>query len=188
MKRAKTFVLATIVAGAVLAPVGVGSASAAEVYSTGVTVAAGTTVAGSLTPGSTWREWTTDTKTSLDTCAGYTFHGTIQPYSGGDVEIDIDTETWSSCSVTTHTLSNGSLFISSTGTVVGKGEVVTVNFSGVSCRYGTGSGTDLGTLTTGKLSTNAIINEQEPKSFLCPDTTEWIGLINITAPHDATVS
>jgi len=89
--------------------------------------------------------------------------------------------------VTTDTLTPGSLSIAATGLVTGAGSVWTTNFGGVSCRYGTGGGTSLGTLTTGKLVVNAVINEQEPKSFICPDTTKMVANYTVTSPHDLTV-
>jgi len=186
MKNLKAFSLAAVMA--LMALAGAGSASAAEVYSTGVTQPAGTTIAGSLTPGTTWKETSTDTKTTLTTCTGYSYHGTIAPYTGGSVKIDVSSWSLINCSATTDTLSNGSFFVSSTGTVSGEGTVFTVNFGGVSCRYGTGGGTHLGTVSTGALAINAVINEQEPKAFLCPDSTEWTGTTRITVPHDVTVS
>ena len=72
------------------------------------------------------------------------------------------------------------------GSVSGSGSVVTINI-GVSCRYGTGTGSTLGTLNTGRLLINEVINEQPPKTFLCPDTTRWVASYTFTSPHDLTV-
>ena len=91
---------------------------------------------------------------------------------------------WSGCSFTTDTLTNGSLEISKSGTVSGKGSVVTVNL-GVSCRYGTGTGTTLGTATgTTDTSKHAEIdiNAKEPKQFLCPGYHRWKATYIVTSP------
>jgi opacity protein-like surface antigen len=186
MKYVKMLGLAAVAAAALMAFIGAGTASAAELYSTGVTVNAGTKIEGSLESGTTATLSTTDGKTIVDTCTGSSVNGTVNAYTGGDVTGAISSLTWSGCSVTTDTLTNGNLSINASGTVSGNGSVVTVN-TGVTCRYGTGAGTALGTLTTGKLAINAVINEQEPKAFLCPDTTKWVANYTVTSPHDLTV-
>lgn len=164
---------------------GTGSASAAShLYSTGVQVSAGTVLDLTLAAGTSSALTTTDGKTLVTTCTGSTIAGAVTYPAGGDAAISISSLTWSGCSSTTDTLTNGSLSISSTGTVTGSGTVVTKNFGGVSGRYGTGAGTHLGTLNTGKIAINTILNEQEPKSFLCPDTVKWVATYIVTSPHD----
>jgi hypothetical protein len=185
MTYIKLLGLASIAALSVMAA-SAASASAAELYSTGVTVNAGTKIELSLESGTTGTFSTTDGKTILDTCTGSSGSGTINSYTGGDVTGAISSLGWSGCSVTTDTLTNGSLSVNASGTVSGSGTVVTVN-TGVTCRYGTGTGTTLGTGTTGKLAINAVINEQEPKAFLCPDTTKMVANYTVTSPHDMTV-
>jgi hypothetical protein len=173
---------------AITTPTGLnfGSASPPELYSTGTTVAAETVLKMSLESGSIVQS-TTDGKSLIDTCTGSTAEGAVGAYSGSTVKVSLSSLTWSGCTVTTDTLTNGSLDINASGTVTGASSVVTENYGGVSCRYGTGAGTDLGTLNTGKLVINAVINEQEPKSFICPDTTIWVANYVFTSPHDLTV-
>jgi hypothetical protein len=166
--------------------VGAGGASAAELYSTEVTVNSGTNLVISLESGTSALLSTTDTKTIVDTCTESKIEGEINPYTGGDVTGNLSLLSFGGCSSTTDVLANGSFKISSKGTVSGSGTVTTVNTS-VSCRYGTGVGTTLGTGTTGKIEINAVINEQEPKAFLCPDTTKWIATYTVTSPHDLDV-
>lgn len=184
MKNLKMLVLAAALA--LTALVGASLASAAEFYSTGATINAGTVVKGSLASGTSAQHTTTDTSSSIKTCTSYTFEGRIDPYTGGNATITITSEGWGGCSFTTDTLTNGSLSVNSSGTVSGSGSVTTVNI-GVSCRYGYGTGTTLGTLNAGKVPIKSIVNEQEPKQFLCPDTTELVLDFVITSPHNVTV-
>ena len=166
---------------------GAGSASAAELYSTKETVPQSTEISGSLESGSSALLTTTDGSTNLDTCTLSGFSATHTTGEGeAPVTGSISSLLWSECSFTTDTLTSGSLSIAGNGAVSGSGTVVTVNI-GVSCRYGTGGGTTLGTLNAGKLAINAVINEQEPKTFLCPDTTKWVANYVVTNPHDLTV-
>lgn len=163
-----------------------GSEAAAGLYSTGSTVPAETVLKASLESGTAVQS-TTDGKTLIDTCTGSAAEGAIGPYSGSTVKVPLSSLTWTGCTVTTDTLTNGTLDINAAGTVTGTASVVTVNFSGVPCRYGTGAGgTHLGTLNTGTLAINAVIGEQEPKAFLCPDTTKWVANYVFTSPHDLT--
>jgi hypothetical protein len=189
MKYVKMLGLAAMAAMALMA-FGAGTASATTLYSTGVALPAGTTLHATLEGGTAVLS-TTDGKTLVDTCTGSTVHGTTSNTSGTTVTGAISTLSWSGCTVTTDTLTNGTLHVAynaetKVSTVTGSGSVVTVNFGGVSCRYGTGAGTHLGNLGTGTLAINAVINEQAPTSFICPDTTKWVANYLITTPHDVT--
>lgn len=165
--------------------VGSGEKAGAELYSTGETVKAKTVIKASLESGTTAAQTTTDGASLVDTCTGSSAEGEVNPYVSETSSVSINSLTWSGCTFTTDTLTNGTLSFNSAGTVTGAGSVVTV-YIGVTCRYGTGTGTHLGTLNTGKLAINAVINEQEPKNFLCPDTTKWVANYAFTSPHDLT--
>lgn len=53
------------------------------------------------------------------------------------------------------------------------GSEVTTKVFGVSCTYGTGTGTDLGEInSSGELVINAVVNKTAG-SFLCPSTVRW---------------
>ena len=165
---------------------GASSASAASsLYSTGVTLPAGTEVHATM-EGGTAVLTTTDTKTLVDTCTSSTVSGKVEYPVGGDARIPLSSLTWGGCTTTTDTLVNGSISISSSGVVTGSGWVVTTNFGGVSCRYGPGAGTTLGTLTTGTLAINTVLEEQAPKAFICVDTARWVTSYAFTSPHDLT--
>jgi hypothetical protein len=185
MKYIKMLGLAAVAAAALMAFMGAGTASAAKTLtSTGVKLNAPVSIHAVLTDGvkSPAVLSTTDGKTIVDECEESTVQGAT---TNSDTPITghISVLSWGKCDVTTDTLTNGDLTIDENGTVTGAGSVVTVN-TGVTCRYGTGAGTHLGTLTTGVLNINAVINEQEPKAFLCPDTTKWVASYTVTTPHD----
>jgi hypothetical protein len=70
------------------------------------------------------------------------------------------------------------------GTVTSKNAEVTVNI-GVSCTYGSGAGTDIGTLTGGPMATmdiSAVVNKVAG-SFLCPSTAIWEAKYTVTEPE-----
>jgi hypothetical protein len=166
---------------------GAGSASASNnFYSTGEKLSAPVTFHVREVVGTTMNFATTDGKTSIDTCTTSTFEGTRTASGGTPIADHIEILTLDECSRTTDILTTGSLEFSAGGTVTGNGTVVTIN-NGVTCRYGTGSGTHLGTLSTGEIAINAVLNEQEPKAFLCPDTAKWTASLVVLSPHDLTV-
>jgi hypothetical protein len=97
--------------------------------------------------------------------------------------------------VTTDTIEKGSLSVEATsggnGTVSGSGSTVTVGIFNVSCVYGTGTGTTLGTATGGEPATidiNAVINLIEGPALICPHTTKWTATYTITKPKPLFVS
>ena len=190
MKYIKMLGLAAVAAAALMAFMGAGTASAAKTLtSTGVAQSAPVTIHAELdevegkVPPAVLS--TTDGSSIVDECAGSTVEGATTN-SETPITGHINVLNWSGCSFTTDTLTKGDLTIDENGTVTGAGSVVTVNI-GVSCRYGTGEGTHLGTLTTGTLTINAVINEQAPKQFLCPDTTRWVAKYKVTSPHDLNI-
>lgn len=95
--------------------------------------------------------------------------------------------TWSNCTNTSHTLAGGELEVhhitgTDNGTVTAKGFEITQVFSGVSCIYGFGNGTDLGVLTGGApavLHISAVVNKVGG-SFLCPSDSVWESTYTIT--------
>jgi hypothetical protein len=201
MKYVKILGLAAVAAMAMMAFAGSASATQLDKVTSGGakdTLGVGTTLHVTQTSGTTLN--LTDTAGNpIDTCKESTVHGTIANAGGSGATVSGNlTETtgltWGGCTSPTVTLAAGSLEIhgiagTDNGTVTGKNNVVTISVFGVSCRYGTGAGTDLGLLTgttsaTGHatMAINAIINEQEPKQFLCPDTGKWVGGYTVTTP------
>jgi hypothetical protein len=180
-----------VLAIAMWAFAGAGSAGATELFAGKETLKAGATIHASLT-GSTTLESTDGTL--VDTCTGGGLEGATSN-TGGEgqaVGLEVVSLTWSGCSFTTDTLATGNLSIKWSsglnGTVSGAGMTWTVKYA-VSCRYGTGAGTTLGTITgtseTSKHATidiNAVLSEQEPKSAFCPDSTRWKATYAVTSP------
>jgi hypothetical protein len=89
------------------------------------------------------------------------------------------------CNTTVDTVKNGKLELRTEGGAsavwASESEVTLVAF-GVSCTYGAGTGTKIGTLNTGAGATmtiNAIVNKTAG-SFLCPSTAKWNGTYAVT--------
>jgi hypothetical protein len=203
MRTLKMLGLAAIAALGLMAFVGAGTASAATTCKTKPN-AANECPAGWHYPIGTISHMTLKAGTSanLTNTAGETIvtctESTIKTHStttGGlnqPVKKAITVATWGSvatpCTTTTDTTALGELQVEATsggnGTVSGSGSKVTVNFAGVSCVYGTGAGTTIGTVTGGEPATvdvNAVVNKQEG-GFLCPTTTLWKATYVVTEP------
>jgi hypothetical protein len=190
MKYVKVIGLAACAAMALMA-FGVGTASATTLFTNEAkTIAypAGTTLHATLVPGTTATLENT-VKEPIATCTGSTVHGTTSNTSGAAVTGAIGTLTWEGCSQTTHTVAKGSLDVAFTsgtsGDVTGTGNQVTLGIFGVTCTYGTGEGTKLGSVTGGaepKMKINAVVNKTAG-GFLCPTTGIWTAEYVLTAPH-----
>jgi len=143
----------------------------------------------------------TDTsgKTVLVTCTGGTVKGELE-FPGSKTETPRGKGTaenvkWTGCSTTMHTIAGGEVEIhhiagTHDGTVVLKSFKTTLNVLGVSCVYGYGAGTDIGVLRGGPkptLEINAVLNEEEPKKFLCPDTAKGQATGILTEPAELPV-
>jgi hypothetical protein len=122
------------------------------------------------------------------TCTTSTIGGTVTTNNTTRASGPVTTIDTSGCNATVITLKHGSLeFISNgggKGTVRGTGSEVTVSTLGVSCVYGTGAGTTLGTVTGGNPATIAI-NASLPKisgGFLCATPASWTGSYTVTSP------
>jgi hypothetical protein len=128
--------------------------------------------------------------TTIATCTGSTIKGNVPSVSGAEaVVVPLQELTWSGCSQTTHTLTLGELEIeriegTENGTVTGRKTEWTFGIYGVSCSYGFGEGTDLGTLMGGAeatLSINATISKTAG-GFLCPSSAVWKASYQFTQP------
>jgi hypothetical protein len=192
MKHLEMLGLAAIAALGLMAFVGAGTASATTLFTDAahtIPYPGGTTIHMTLKSGTT----TSFTKTNgeaISTCTGSTIHGFTSNETGSTVSSSIGTLAWTGCNHTTTSIENedggfGTLEIASNGRVTGNRSNVTQLIFGVSCTYGTGEGTALGTLTTGETSELAI-NTVVPKtagSFLCPGSTVMAGTWVVTSPH-----
>jgi len=191
MKHLKMLGFAAMAALGLMAFVGAGTASATTLATNSagtVKYAAGTTFHATLETG-TSTTWTDTSGNTIATCTVSTVHGTIGTATGTWVGANIGTLTWENCSQTTDTVNTGSLeFMQTTGdeaTVVGKGSNWTQQIFGVSCTYGFGEGTTLGTMTGGEAPTLKI-TATIPKTaggFLCPSTSIIHAAYIFTSPH-----
>jgi hypothetical protein len=111
--------------------------------------------------------------------------------SGTRISGSIETLTWEGCNQTTDNVNLGRLEIMQTtgdaGTVVGKGTNVTLGVFGVSCTYGTGEGTTLGTISGGSapvIVINAVLARSAGNTLLCPASGRWTAEYILTSPHE----
>jgi hypothetical protein len=191
MKNLK--MLGTAIAAMVL--LGVAGASAAQASTSLYTDSAktipypaGTVVDLSLKSGTSTTLKDTSGST-LATCTGSTAKGKTASETGEAISVSLETLSWSGCSTTTNTLANGSLEIKwtsgSSGEVIGRKTEWTVAIFGVSCTYGFGEGTKLGTIAGGEaplLKVEAGV-KKTAGSFLCPETATFAAEYVFTEPH-----
>lgn len=192
VSRSKIF-LVVIASIASLALLGAATASATKLCTDKTCSAlsvywSGTPVNLSLKSGTT-TQLKTSGGTALDTCTGSTIAGKTSNESGATVSLTVESLTWSGCSKTTDTITNGSLLIAwtsgSNGEVTGKSSQVTANTIFGSCTYGFGESTKLGTLTGGEeplLLVNTNLAKTAGSAF-CPSTAIWTAEYVVTEPH-----
>lgn len=184
-----------IISAVLLALAGAGTAAAetTELYSAGTTLSSPTLVHGTLEPESTFVEQSTSGALTT-TCGESTFIAKTLASTGATISMSISALNWGKCTHPAFTITNGSFAITKiagtdNGTLSGAATTITTEVSGVSCLYTTGTGTTLGTVTgkTGAtehatVDIDAVINEEEPKKILCPDTVTWAASYLITSP------
>jgi hypothetical protein len=201
MKHLKMLGLAVIAALGLMAFVGAGTASATTLAtdSAGTThYPVGTEIHATLKAGTSAILHNTGGE-SIATCKELTIRGDLETPAVETVGVKYPSGTWiggkltalvwGGCSQTTDNVSLGSLEIMKTGAdegeIVGKGSQVTINIFGVSCTYGTGEGTKLGTIKGGE-APEMVINAALSRTaggFLCPTTGVWTATVIITSPH-----
>jgi hypothetical protein len=205
MNYLKLLGLAAMAATALMAFAGAGTASATVICKTEPTAGvcpagwdypAGTVGKASLKPGTTVILEST-AGTIEDTCTKSTVEGTSENTGSATttVKSTLTGLTFGNCTNTTDTISPGSgelHWISGTnnGTLTTVGTEVTMNLAGVSCTYGTGVGTDMGTTVggnPGSLAARAVVNKVAG-SFLCPSDTMFTAEYVATEPTAAWVA
>jgi hypothetical protein len=189
MKYVKMLGLAAVAAMALMAFVGVGSASATTTFCK---------TAASPCPA----EWDYPNTTTIHatqvgsgkfavpgitvTCTESTLHGFVTENS--KVSVAEESLTFGGCNTTVKTVKGGTLSVAASGS--GNGNVsastveVTINIGGVSCIFGAGESTNLGTYT--ESNTHITISEKTINktggSFLCPGSGTWTTTYKITQP------
>lgn len=191
MKHLRMLGLAAIAAMGLAAFAGAGTASATKLCTEaacGAVYPAATAVEATLKANTT-TQFTGGGGETLDTCNGSTIAGKTTNKEGVSVFVGIEALNWQNCTAETVTIAKGSLGLERIGVneakVVGQGSEVTISLFGVTCTYGTGAGTMLGTLTGGAgpvLSINTALSKQAG-GFLCPATTGWDAEYTFTKPH-----
>jgi len=206
MKYAKMLALAAVAAGALMAFVGAGTASATVLCST----TADPCPAGQSWPATTPLDFSIPSGSSanlvdtegepLDTCSTSTVKGSISSAGSSTTTTTgaVSELTWGSCTFPTNTILKGKLEVhkiagTSNGTVTADGTFeVTINtiFFG-SCIYGVTSGVDLGEITEGKpaiFHANAVAEKFSGSALACPATSRWTATYTVTAPSETTLS
>jgi hypothetical protein len=206
MKYLKMLGLAAVVAGALMAFVGAGTASASALCSTATNPctskwALNTNIDFSLKSGTSAK--LTDTAgNTLDTCTASTVQGTLtaNPDASGFATGVNTAITWGTastpCTVTTDTVKLGKLKISAEDDL-GNGNLfadeateVTISIFGTTCNYGISAGNKIGTLKEGTgtaavFTANAVA-QKLAGNFLCPETSKWVAEYVLTSPSTTT--
>ena len=181
--------LAATAAMALLGLAGAGTAQAILYTDAAKTIpyAAGTVVDLSLKSGTTTKLKATGGAPE-DTCTESTAKGKVAKEPGEPIVV-IETLTWGGCSHTTDTLVNGKLEIKWTsgtsGEVIGRESQWIANLGGLSCTYGFGEATKLGTIAGGEapmLKIEAPV-KKIAGSFLCSEKETLDAEYEVTEPH-----
>jgi hypothetical protein len=119
------------------------------------------------------------------TCSEATTQGQVVINNTTQAAIDWSIVMYPGCGVTLAVvLKKGSMRVESGGGVTGSGSEFTVAQAGVSCVYGTTTGTKLGTLKGGSPAT-LTVSASLPKisgGFLCANPAKWTGSRKVTEP------
>jgi len=208
MKYLKMLALAAVAAGALMAFIGAGTASATVFCST-TTGNAHCPAAQrwgvqplkmSIPSGSSALLVDTSGETTLDKCTSSTVEGEITNAGSESSTVTgtVSSLSWGGCTFPTNTLEATKLechWITGTSncTATADGSFrVTINtiFFG-SCIYGVTSGTSIGDITEGKpgvFHANAVAERFSGSNFACPETSKWTGTYNVTTPSETTLS
>lgn len=210
MKYAKMLALAAVAAGALMAFIGAGTASASKLCSTTVDPCP----AGQHWPVNTVLDFSipsgfsanlVDTSgNSIDKCTTSTVKGKIDMTGSATETVTgpVEELTWGSCTFPTTTVTKGTIEVhkiagTSNGTVTAGSEFrVTINtvlFG--KCIYGVTAGADLGEITEGNpavFDANAIAEkikvEPEHNCPVGPSTARWTASYQLTSPSGTTLS
>jgi hypothetical protein len=206
MRNLKTFALAAVAAGALMAFIGAGTASATELCSTttaaGVACPTGQKVTGvisfSLATGTkaVWKETSApggEGKT-IDECGSSEDEGEITNSGSSTTTVTggLSKQSWGSCTFPTSTTALGKIEIhkiagTSNGTLTADTaikETINTIFFGT-CVYAVTAGASIGDLTEGNpavFHANAVVHKQEGSAFACPETLLWIATYTMTKP------
>ena len=204
MKYAKMLALAAVVAGAFMAFIGAGTASATVLCSTTIETCPTAQKWGNVAldfsiPSGSSAKLTQTNGEALDTCTTSTVKGKITNTGSSTETVSgpVEELTWGGCTFPTKTLTNGSLEVhniagTSDGTVtVAEGTLFEVTINTVffgSCPYVILAGEDMGTLKEGKPGTWALNAVAHGTSIVCPSTALLSANYTLTTPSGTTLS
>jgi len=199
MKHVKMFALAAVAVAAPMAFVGAGTASATALCSTatspctGTKYGVGTEIRAALTGGN---QSVLTAIFATVKCSESLVVGKVTNAGGASATVvgEITTLDFGTCNCTVTVLNNGELEVHYTsagnGTLTGKNSVVTINCSGISCKFGTAAaGTTIGPVTGGSGATptanaNLPYISGDASNFVC---TGGSGIGIWKAPYEAFV-
>ncbi len=188
MKYTKMLSLVAVAAAALMAFVGVGTASATTLTDeAGNVVKSGTTIDFSIPSGASTLLVDTENE-PLDTCTQSTARGktTNEGGTGAAVTGNVETLDWGNCSFVTKTLHTNGLQVNGTGSgnvsATGTFEVTINTILFGSCIYGVTNGVSIGTLASGTFTANAVVEIFPGSNFFCPTTAKWTGTYTATEP------
>jgi len=149
------------------------------------TYPAHTTISGGLN----WPMQLTANGGTVDECTTALLHAETENGSGEPIEVRLGEFSYINCSQNTSTVNKGSWEIfwtsGTNGKVVARESELTTVIFGVTCVYGAGTGTKIGTLTGGIVPVLAISAAllKTGGGFLCPAAVSWDAEYIFTAPH-----
>ncbi|HET7589836.1 MAG TPA: hypothetical protein VFK14_06580 [Solirubrobacterales bacterium] len=122
-----------------------------------------------------------------DTCSSGSVGGTVETNTETSASGKISSLAFGNCSTTTTVIEPvvGTLSINDSGEVTAKGANVTVSQFGISCVYGAGEGTLLGTLTPGEPAVLNVLTTELPKQsggLFCASEGTWEAQYTVTNP------
>jgi hypothetical protein len=180
--------LAAVAAAALMAFVGAGTASATTLTDeAGNVVNSGSTIDFSIPSGKS-AVLVDTTGEELDKCTGSTARGKTSNGGGAGVAVtgNVETLTWTSCTLPTKTLAAAGLQVNGTGagnvsaTGTFEVEIETIFFG--PCVYGVTNGTPIGTLANGTFTANAVTEKFSGNKFACLPSAVWTGTYTATEP------
>ncbi len=209
MKYLKMLALAAVAAGALMAFIGAGTASASKLCSTTVSPCPGgqawstLSLEWSLVPGTSASHQELEPPEgeggTVDTCSSSTVSGEITNSGSSTATAtgSITSLTWGTCTFATATTMKGKFEIHNipgtfNGTLTSDGEtrwtINTILFG--TCTWGLENGKSMGDITEGNpaiLHMNAVADKKEGHVF-CPTKTRWTGTYTLTKPSGTTLA
>lgn len=177
MKPGRIFRLALLAATMLVALTG--SASATPLY----TSPSGTEFTGAIHETSTG-SWTMKAGVEAS-CSGATRVWDIDTNETNHAAGEVTSFSFSGCAGTVDVLSKGSLSVGENGALSGSGQQITITQLGISCVYGTGTGTSLGTVVAGspaEVLESATLPKQSGGAF-CATSGSVAARYKITSPN-----